>query len=258
MYSKTLAGVLLCSISACGNGLGSDQQQNLVFIERQPLSPIFKQVAAIPPPPGYIRKAAPDSCFTTWLRNLELKEDKTVYLFNGQKKRNQEAQFAVLDISVGTRNLQQCADAVIRLRAEFLYSKKRFSEIRFTDNAGTVYQFSPPFTMNNFQQYLQRVFGMCGSASLSKQLRQTKITNLSVGDVFVRGGFPGHAAIVIDMAENNNGAIVYLLAQSYMPAQDIHILKNPAKSDSPWYQLNEDDMIITPEFHFRKTELRRW
>ena len=38
------------------------------------------------------------------------KKDKTVYLFDGSQKINQQAQFAVLNISVGKKNLQQCAD----------------------------------------------------------------------------------------------------------------------------------------------------
>lgn len=35
-------------------------------------------------------------------------------MYNVAEKQNQQAQFAVLDISVGNKNLQQCADAVMR------------------------------------------------------------------------------------------------------------------------------------------------
>ena len=55
--------------------------------------------------------------FGAWLRSVPLKKNLTVYLYNGVPKRNQEAQFAVLDVSVGHEDLQQCADAVMRLRA---------------------------------------------------------------------------------------------------------------------------------------------
>jgi Domain of unknown function (4846) len=38
----------------------------------------------------------------------------------GDMKARQDVQYAVLDISVGNRDLQQCADAVMRIRGEYL------------------------------------------------------------------------------------------------------------------------------------------
>jgi hypothetical protein len=77
--------------------------------------------------------------------------------------------------------------------------------------------------------------------------------------VIIRGGFPGHAVIVMDVAVNASGKKIYLLAQSYMPAQDIHVLKNPMNADlSPWYEVNDDPIIYTPEYRFTKNELKRW
>jgi len=40
----------------------------------------------------------------------------------------------------------------------------------------------------------------------------------------IRAGSPGHAMLVVDVAEDERGRRIYLLAQSYMPAQDIHIV----------------------------------
>lgn len=70
--------------------------------------------------------------------------------------------------------------------------------------------------------------------------------------------FPGHAVIVVDMAEDqNNGRKVFLLAQSFMPAQDIHVLKNPNdKTLSPQYDLNFGKILETPEWTFSNTELK--
>ena len=57
-------------------------------------------------------------------------------------------------------------------------------------------------------------------------------TSLQPGDVFIKGGSPGHAVIVVDVAiYTQTGKKVFLLAQSYMPAQQIHILVNPATVD---------------------------
>ena len=69
--------------------------------------------------------------FAQWLLHVPLKKDKTVYLFNGSVKKNQAAQFAVLDVSTGNKNLQQCADAVMRLKAEYLFAKQQFNAIIF-------------------------------------------------------------------------------------------------------------------------------
>ncbi len=220
----------------------------------------YKQIKAIPVPEGFKRIPGESESFITYLRNVGLKEDKTVYLYNGQPKQNQTAQFALLNISTGNRDLQQCADAVMRLRAEYLFAQKQFDQIIFYDNNKTAYRFLPPFTKDNFSKYLNRVFGMCGSASLAKQLKPVSDFNdIQPGDVIIRGGFPGHAVIVMDVAENANGKKVYLLAQSYMPAQDIHVLVNPANADlSPWYEVNDDNIILTPEYRFTKNELMRW
>lgn len=220
----------------------------------------YLYVQDIPLPEGFSRTPFPDNSFAGYLRNTGLKKSNTVYLFNGRPKANQSAQFAVLNISVGEQNLQQCADAVMRLRAEYLFKERRFAQILFFDNDHTAYRFFEPHTRNNFNNYLTRVFGMCGSASLAKQLNPVaEFSDIKPGDVLIRGGFPGHAALVMDVAANEKGKKIYLLAQSYMPAQDIHILKNPVDPVlSPWYQVNDTEEILTPEYLFKRTELMRW
>jgi hypothetical protein len=78
--------------------------------------------------------------------------------------------------------------------------------------------------------------------------------------VFIKGGFPGHAVLVADMVENRQtGEKRFLLLQSYMPAQDIHVLKNPKSEDgTPWYTTAIGDQLVTPEWVFPKTALKRW
>jgi hypothetical protein len=80
-----------------------------------------------------------------------------------------------------------------------------------------------------------------------------------IGDIFIQGGFPGHAVLVTDIATNpRTGEKVFLLSQSYMPAQDIHILKNLNDPDlSPWYKLDFEDHLHTPEWTFYTDDLKR-
>lgn len=220
----------------------------------------YAAIQKIPTPAGYQRTTVDSGSFTYYLRNIGLKADQTVYLYNGLQKNNQTAQFALLNISTGKMNLQQCADAVMRIRAEYLFKQKQYTQIVFFDNNKTAYTFSSPYTRDNFDKYLNRVFGMCGSASLAKQLQTVyDFSAIQPGDVIIRGGFPGHAVMVMDVIVNAAGKKVYLLAQSYMPAQDIHILVNPMNINlSPWYEVNNNEIIQTPEYTFTKHELKRW
>jgi hypothetical protein len=91
-------------------------------------------------------------------------------------------------------------------------------------------------------------------------MKRIPLKDLQIGDVFLKGSDPGHCVIVVDMAQNTKtGEKIFLLAQSYMPAQDIHILKNPANEDgNPWYSIDFGDVLITPEWQFIKDQVYRF
>ncbi len=236
-----------------------------------------------PCPTGYSRIAMNTKSFAGWLESLPLKKDGSpVVLFNGELKNNQRIHAAVLNFDRGTTDLQQCADAVIRLRAEYLYQKKAYDSIAFTFTNGTNAPYSKwregyrPVISGNavswtksksrdtsyacFRSYLNTVFMYCGTYSLSKELKTADIKTIQGGDVFIHGGFPGHAMIVIDVAtDTSTGKKIFMLAQSYMPAQDIHIVKNLSDSDlSPWYEIPEDGELNTPEWTFATSDLKRF
>jgi Domain of unknown function (4846) len=226
----------------------------------------YSTVGDIPAPPGFRRLPPTPGDFISWLRQLPLKKDRTVFLYNGQPKRNQDAQFAVLDVTVGHQDLQQCADAVMRLRAEYLYAQHRFPEIDFYSEQGVRLNFSEwagrhhGYSRATFDNYLASVFNWCSTRTLEKALKPRPFSQLSGGDVLIRGGSPGHAMLITDVAEDAQGHRIYLLAQSYMPAQDIHIVKNPTEPTlSPWYRANQTGSIIeTPEYTFTTNQLRTW
>jgi hypothetical protein len=235
-------------------------------------------------PETYERIEVAAESFEHWLRYLPLEEERSkVHLYDGSTKRNQNSHFAVVNIDVGNKDLQQCADAVIRLRAEYLYSLSRFDEIHFNFTSGDRADLtawiggSRPIVLGNrvkwvkirtrdsshksFRAYMNTVFRYAGSASLSKELHPVAdVNDMQIGDVFIRGGFPGHAAIVVDMAASRQtGKKVFLLAQSYMPAQDVHVLRNPSDSNlDPWYPADFGEILRTPDWVFAKNELMRF
>lgn len=231
------------------------------FITKQPAALIPpKAIGEILLPDGYTRTAVETGSFAAWLRTVPLKKDKTVYLYNGKLKPNQSAQFAVIDIPTGTKDLQQCADAVMRLRAEYLFSEGKTEGIAFMDYNNNWYRWTGGPNRIAFEKYLEHVFGWCGSASLEKQLKPVPSFNtIQAGDVLIKGGFPGHAMTVMDIAVNEKGHKIFLLAQGYQPAQDIHVVLNPGDQVlSPWYAVNENAVINTPEWQFSPKNLKRW
>ena len=107
-------------------------------------------------------------------------------------------------------------------------------------------------------KYMKTIFTYAGTLSLSKELQTNNIAILEAGDVFIKGGSPGHAVIVVDVAQGSEGK-VFLLAQSFMPAQDIEILKNLNNAGmSPWFKASEMGILDTPEYDFDWSQLKTW
>ncbi len=245
--------LLLFLFSACEQ---HNYQINDCFPANKKFSSKAEAIKEIPVPDGYERIISQPDSFGEWLRSVELKTDGLVYLYNGKLKANQTNHYAVLNIPVGNKDLQQCADAVMRLRAEYLFDEKRYDDIVFKDNNNKSYTWTGKNNRNSFEQYLETVFTYCNTASLQRQLKPVIYQNIQPGNVFIKGGFPGHAMIVVDVAMNKPGKKIFMLAQSYMPAQSIHIVRNPmCETLSPWYEVNEDEPIITPGWKFYHNQL---
>ncbi|HWB25796.1 MAG TPA: DUF4846 domain-containing protein [Chitinophagaceae bacterium] len=222
-------------------------------------------IGDIPLPDGFKREAAAPGSFAEWLRNIKLRKNNIVYLYNGQPVERQDLHYAVLDISTGNKDLQQCADAIMRLRAEYYFSKKEYTKITFPGGHNNNYNFNEYAKQHNcwshdcLLQFMEIVFINCGTYTVDDMTTHVNLQNLQTGDVFVKAGAPGHAMIVADAAKNKAGDKIYLLAQSYMPAQDMHIVINPASRIlSPWYKVNENEKVLTPGWVFESTQLKRW
>lgn len=256
--------------------------QSYPWLERYDSAQCLRSRIAVPD--GYKRVRNSDSSFAYWLRRLPLKKGRPdVSLFNGEAKAFQSGHYAVLDIDIGEDDLQQCADAVIRLRSEYSYSIGKANEIHFNFTSGDTAKYAkwiegyrpkvdgnkvswhlaaePDSSYACFQKYLRIVYMYAGTYSLKQELKKVaRIEDMQIGDVFMQGGFPGHAALVVDMAvDSSTGKKLFLLAQGYFPAQDFHILRNTNDSKlDPWYELDFGDRLETPTWTFGKDDLMRF
>ena len=234
------------------------------------------------PPTGFTRVTSAENSYAAYLQNLPLHpHGAKVHYYNGAEKYN-DVYEAVVNIDVGKRDLQQCADAIMRLRAEYLYAQKDYENIHFNFVSGDridydkwrkayrvrvsgndvswVKSAAASDDYKSFRKYMDIIFSYAGTLSLAKELKPVSIKNIQIGDVFIQGGSPGHAVVVVDLVENKEtGERRFLLAQSYMPAQEIHVLKNMANANgSPWYSNFSEGNIGTPEWGFRVEDLKRF
>lgn len=236
-------------------------------------------------PEGFKRLNTTSNSYANYLRKLPLKpHGSEVLYFDGTVKENYSNVYcAVVDLSIGKRDLHQCADAIMRLRAEYLWKNKWYDSIHFNftngfeagynrwmkgnriqvkgNNAYWTNRNAPSNTYKDFWSYMEMIFSYAGTLSLSKELQPVDIKAMQIGDIFIYGGSPGHAVVVLGMAiDKDENEKLFLLGQSYMPAQELQILQNPNSTETnPWYTLSEiEDVLITPQWEFNSNELMRF
>ena len=233
------------------------------------------------PPEGFVRVETAEGSFERYLQTLPLKADGTkVTLYDGEVKYRQ-VYAAILDMDIGSKDLQQCADTLIRLRAEYLYSMGRYDDINFRFVSGFEAKFSKwregygitvsggtkaswyakssnDSSPESFSRYLEVVYTYAGTLSLIDELKDKAIEDLAIGDVFIIGGSPGHCAMVADAAVNpDTGEKVFLLVQGNMPAQEVQVVMGQ-KRLSPWYSADIVNILRTPEWQFSRDSLKTW
>ena len=234
------------------------------------------------PPKDYDRVEVEENSFAEFLRNQKLKPyGEKVNYYDGREKTKSGVYDSVFDVNIGDRDLHQCADAIMLLRAEYLYTIGAYNEIKFNFVSGFKAEYSKwvegyrikvegnsvsyykatgsSNTYESFRKYMDMVMAYSSTLSLEKEITSIHINDIEIGDVFIVGGSPGHAIIVVDMAQNASNEKIFMLAQSYMPAQQTQLLINPLDdSISPWYTLKSKDKLVTPEWTFDLDKLKRF
>ena len=202
--------------------------------------------------------------------------DGLVLDYKGNPIPNQQKHTAIINYDVGTKDLQQCADAIMRLRAEYLFQQQRYHEIGFHFVNGTFYTWdeyckgkkvvsagngikfvngSPsPYSHESLRKYLDIVYNYASTISLTKELK--KANDFATGTIVIYPGSPGHCFIIIDEAIDADDKKVFKLAEGYTPAQSIYVLSNLTEPEiNPWYHLQKG-VITTSSCRFIDYELR--
>lgn len=230
-----------------------------------PATPLAQTHAA------FTRRVITDqSSWTSFLQNLPEKQGLVVD-YRGKPVQNQEKQAALIDYDTGNRDLQQCADALMRLRAEYLFQQRRLSEIHFHFTSGHDYSFlafcrgqrplvhgnrirfvaTRPVAANHqsLRQYLNIVYAYAGTMSLAKELRNAE--KFAIGTVIIAPGSPGHCLIISDEATTPEGETLYKLVEGYSPAQSIYVLRNVQEPSLGYWHRLRKGVLTTASYRFR-------
>ena len=242
-------------------------------------APVEALATRFPVPLGYVRaKRAPQS-FGGWLAELPLAGIQVpVVAHSGAilSPATDRRIAAVVAMDVGASDLQQCADTVIRLHAEWAWAQGRRDQ-SYAAAAGLALPYSraaggerlvldkqklrwvPGGRSSSdhagFRRYLNQVFEWANTVSLSRQARPVAPADLRAGDFFVAPGNPGHAIIVLDLARDERGQSIGLMGQGYMPAQSLQVLRGTQRG---WFKLEPGEPVRTPFWRpFSWDSLRR-
>lgn len=233
------------------------------------------------PPKGFVRVALAPGSFGAFLRELPLAAPSTPVLTHQGKVLHAAGApniAAVAALDVGKADLQQCADSVMRLHAEWLWSLGR-RDMSYRAASGVALPFarwakgervvvegnviswaaatSAGADHASFRRYLDVVFTWANTVSLARQAEAVPAADVRPGDFFILPGNPGHVVLVLDLARSPEGKLAALLGQGFMPAQSFQVLRRG--EGSAWFALEPGGAPVDTPFWqpFPWSSLRR-
>jgi len=227
-------------------------------------------------PEGFVRLPAANTSYTSFLRNLRLRPDGTAY-----EHTPPEDKYAGIFHMVMPNDIRQDIHLGVRLWAEYLFSLKQYNKIIFSIKTSA----EPPFSyaqwvrglqltigdklfstkqttdvdrLSTLHRYLGFIFDHYDVTAMMADVQRVSVNDIMPGDMFIQPVRSGYAVVVVDVAYNPvTGERIFLLAKNYKSAKSAFILVQ--WGGSPWYSIKPDeDKLITPEFIFQKTNLRRF
>ena len=255
---------------------------------------VRESLRPVPKPVDTVRQRLPHSLsggsgfvdepesWTEWLRLLPLAAPGTpVRNYRGEVivPGEDEHLAAVVALDVGERDLQQSADVVLRLHAEWrwfvndlrmmyrsdtgvaLPLERWRSGDRLVTRAGQPTwerQAAPKPKLDyaDFRAYLDSVFAWSDARALLAESAPLAPEALAPGAFFLHQGPPAQLLVVLDVAANSSGKRAMLLAQALNPAENLHVLRY--SRDSAWFPVRPDQPVRVPRVRpYSWKELRR-
>ena len=159
-------------------------------------------------PAGYTRTEEEENSLGSFIRNYGVKEHGAkVLLHDGSEKNNQSAHAAVFQLPLENRNLQQCADSVMRMYAEYFLATKQYDRIVFHYSDGFAASYSKWIqgykikvtndkakwvensecndSYESFQEYMRLVFAYAGTYTMKSESKEIELSEIKIGDVFL-------------------------------------------------------------------------
>ena len=166
--------------------------------------------------------------------------------------------YAVVDLPM-LSNAEQCADACMRLKAEYLYQTGQYKRLNFKTStaspcATAVGHREKPFTAISADSMVLPVpsHSAARCSPVHWQI-SNPVTSLSTPEM-------ADCLVMPSSLSNKNGKKAFLLVEGNTPARDIHLirnLENPFRS--PWFISDGSEkrflLCITP---FKATDLRHY
>ena len=220
--------------------------------------------------------------FAKWLRTVPVLSRNEVYSYKG-KILHRRAD-GIIPLSVGNRDVQQCADSILRIYSEFLWYTEQSSKwgIHFTSgdlstwknwSEGERFRIGKKVerymtdtkddSYEQYQKWLKHSFLYAGTLSLHKDAIKVPLEdNIQPGDFFLTGGSPGHVVMILDIAQREGSPPIGIVAQGFMPAQEFHIIRGSGKHVvDNWFALptTEKQALTIPNWKpFRRKDLYRF
>ncbi len=231
-------------------------------------------------PEGYERVELAEDSYGNYLRNYKLKEyGLPSFLYDGTENTKAD-KIGVFSQKIADRDIQQCADACMRLYAEYQYARQAYDKISFDfyttpvfhcdyatwasgkriklkDNRFSWYDYKEEtdYSYESFQAYLTWIFTYANTDSLQNQLTKVSLSDISVGDMFILTASQnrqingadaryGHVVFIVDMAVNKTtGEKLFLMAQGSTPATETYLLQSDDPNLVAWHRLDENGMF---------------